>query len=194
MTSDDGTWWEPPFRGTEAEQVIGALDRQRATFRYKVDGLDAAGLRATVGASTLTLGSLLKHLAAMEDYTSTVKLTGDPIGEPWTGWGWDGSNDWELTSAADDSPADLYATYDAAVGRARERLAAFLDRGTLDQPIHARTPEGEPALLRRLLCDFLEEYARHTGHADLIREAVDGRVGEDPEPGWHPVPAAGGAA
>ena len=191
MTSDPEIWWEPPFRGTEAEQVVAALDRQRATFRYKADGLDAAGLRTTVGASALTLGALLKHLAAMEDYTSTVKLTGEPMGEPWAGWGWDGSNDWEMTSAADDAPADLYATYDGAVGRARDRLAAFLlDRGTLDQPIHARGPDGEPALLRRLLCDFLEEYARHTGHADLIREAVDGRVGEDPEPGWRP----GGAA
>ena len=188
--TDDDIWWEPPFRGTEAEQVVAALDRQRATFRYKVDGLDAPGLRSTVGASTLTLGALLKHLAAMEDYTFTVKLTGDPIGEPWTGWGWDGSNDWEMTSAAEDDPADLYAVYDGAVRRARERLAAFLVGDSLDQPIHAKGPDGEPALLRRLLCDFLEEYARHVGHADLIREAVDGRVGEDPEPGWRPVGAA----
>ena len=40
--------------------------------------------------------------------------------------------------------------------------------------------------LRRLLCDLIEEYGRHTGHADLLREAVDGRVGEDPPPGWRP--------
>ena len=46
----------------------------------------------------------------------------------------------------------------------------------------ARTPS-----LRRLLFDLLEEYGRHTGHADLLREAVDGRTGEDPPPGWRPV-------
>ena len=44
------------------------------------------------------------------------------------------------------------------------------------------------ASLRRLVCDLIEEYGRHTGHADLIREAVDGRVGEDPPPGWQPHP------
>jgi hypothetical protein len=192
MTSDGDIWWEPPFRGSEAEQLVAALDRQRATFRFKVDGLDAAGLRTTFGASTLSLGALMKHLAAMEDYTFTVKLTGEPLGEPWTGWGWDGSNDWELESAADDEPADLYGLYDAAVDRSRERLAAFLSGDTLDQPVHATGPDGQPVLLRRLLCDFLEEYSRHTGHADLIREAVDGRVGEDPSPGWRPVGAATG--
>ena len=47
---------------------------------------------------------------------------------------------------------------------------------------------GEPVNLRRLVYDMVEEYGRHTGHADLLREAVDGRVGEDPEPGWRPTP------
>ena len=55
--------WEPPLAGTEAEQLVGALDRLRTTFRWKTDGLDAAGLRARVGASFLTLGGLLKQLA-----------------------------------------------------------------------------------------------------------------------------------
>ena len=53
--------WEPPFAGTEAEHLVGALDRLRATFRWKADGLDAAGLRARVGACSLTLGGLLEH-------------------------------------------------------------------------------------------------------------------------------------
>jgi hypothetical protein len=59
----------------------------------------------------------------------------------------------------------------------------------MDQQAHVSSPEGEHASLRRIVTDLVEEYGRHTGHADLIREAVDGRVGEDPPPGWRPVGA-----
>jgi Protein of unknown function (DUF664) len=64
------TPWEPPLTGTEAEQLLAALDRLRATFRYKTDGLDAAGLSRRIGSSTLTLGGLLKHLALAETTSS----------------------------------------------------------------------------------------------------------------------------
>ncbi len=178
------TPWEPPFAGTEREHLTAALDRLRTTFRWKADGLDEAGLRTTVGSSTLTLAGLLKHLAANEDYMFTAKLSGEPIGDPWASFGWDGGNDWEFESAVKDSPEELYALWDGAVARARARLAAALERGGLDQPVHVTGPDGRHANLRRLLCDLIEEYGRHTGHADLIREAVDGRVGEDPPPGW----------
>jgi len=186
--ADNDTPWEPPLAGTEIAHLVGALDRLRATFRWKADGLDAAGLSTGVGRSTLTLGGLLKHLAAQEDYAFTVKMRGEPIGAPWDATGWDGSNDWEFTSAADDTPRQLYAVWDGAVERSRARLAAALADGGMDQLIHAASGEGEHASLRRLVCDMIEEYGRHTGHADLIREAVDGRVGEDPPPGWRPSP------
>ena len=179
------TPWEPPFAGTETEALVGALDRQRWTFRWKAGDLDAAGLRATVGASSLTLGGLLKHLAANEDYLVTVKLSGAPMPETWQDNGWDGDDDWELTSAAADTPETLYALYDGAVARARELTAAAVAApGGLDQLVQASDGEGHHANLRRLLFDLLEEYGRHTGQADLIREAVDGRVGEDPPAGW----------
>jgi hypothetical protein len=183
-TMDDPTPWEPPFAGTETDHLIGALNRLRATFRWKADGLDSAGLRGSLGSSSLTLGGLLKHLAAVEDYHFTTKMTGEPIGPPWDATGWDGANDWEFASAADDSPEDLYALWDGAVERSRARLDAALARGGLDQPVHVSGPDGRPASLRRLAFDLVEEYGRHTGHADLLREAVDGRVGEDPPPGW----------
>jgi hypothetical protein len=186
MTTTTDTPWEPPIAGTEVEQLLGALDRLRWTFRWKADGLDAAGLRTTIGASTLTLGGLLKHLAACEDYMFTTKMRGEPIGAPWDANGWDGSNDWEFASAADDTPEELYALWDGAVERSRARVAAALTEGGLDQPVHASGPDGRHASLRRLVCDMVEEYGRHTGHADLLREAVDGRVGEDPPAGWRP--------
>ncbi len=176
--------WEPPFAGTEAEHLVGALDRLRATFRWKADDLDAAGLRARIATSSLTLGGLLKHLAAVEDYHFTTKLSGAPMGAPWDATGWDGSNDWEFDSAADDTPEQLYALWDGAVERSRTRLGAALANGGLDQHIHLTGPDGGHASLRRLVCDLIEEYGRHTGHADLLREAVDGRVGEDPPAGW----------
>src|SRR5215475_1626138 len=100
--SDNESLWEPPLAGTETEHLIGALDRLRATFRWKTDDLDEKGLRTRVGSSELTLGGLLKHLAACEDYIFTVKLKGSPLGAPWDAWGWDGSDDWEFTSAAGD--------------------------------------------------------------------------------------------
>lgn len=177
---------QPPLAGTEAEQLLGALDRLRATFRWKADGLDGSGLRTRIGPSTLTLGGLLKHLAAVEDHHWTEKLSGEPMAGPWHDWGWDGSDDWDFESAAQDSPEQLYALYDGAVARARSRIAAALAVGDLDQPVHASDEEGNHASLRRLVCDLLEEYGRHSGHADLLREAVDGLVGEDPPEDWRP--------
>ena len=183
MTDEsDGPPWEPPRAGTELEALTGALDRLRATFRWKVDGLDSAGLNRTIPSSTLTLGGLLKHLALVEDYQSTVKMTGEPLGEPWVGLGIDEDDpEWEFTSAVDDRPEELYALYDGAVRRYRERFAARIAAGGLDGPIAIG---GGAFNLRRLTFDLLEEYGRHTGHADLLREAVDGRTGEDPDQGW----------
>jgi hypothetical protein len=176
--------WEPPLAGTELEHLVGALDRLRTTFRWKADDLDAAGLRTRIGASSLTLGGLLKHLAFVEDFQSTVKLRGQAPGEPWNGVDWDAEPEWPFTSAADDSPDELYALWESAVERARARLGAAMADGGLDQLIHVSDDEGRHASLRRLVCDLIEEYGRHTGHADLLREAVDGLVGEDPPAGW----------
>jgi hypothetical protein len=180
------TPWEPPLAGSETEHLVGALNRLRMTFRWKAGDLDSAGLQTQVGASSLTLGGLLKHLAAQEDYCFTTKLSGEPLGAPWNATGWDGSDDWEFTSAAQDTPDELYALWDGAVERSRAKLDAALGDGGLDQLAHVAWPDGRHASLRRLVCDLIEEYGRHTGHADLLREAVDGLAGEDPPPGWRP--------
>lgn len=184
---DETDPWEPPFAGTEVEHLLGALDRQRATFRWKADRLDAAALAARpVSSSSLSLGGLLKHLAVVEATYAFSKLAGEGPGEPWQSVDWERDPDWDFTSAPDDSPASLYALYDDTVARARARVAAALATGGLDQHVHVSGPGGAPASLRRLLCDLVEEYARHTGHADLLREALDGVVGEDPPRGWTP--------
>jgi hypothetical protein len=129
--------WEPPLAGTEAEHLVGALDRLRTTFRWKADDLDAAGLQVRIGASALTLGGLLKHLAFAEDYIFITKRTGEPVGEPWRSE-WDG-DDWDFRSAANDSPDRLYALWDGAVAwrtrPARPRLRAGRAPG---QPAPAR--------------------------------------------------------
>jgi hypothetical protein len=185
MTNSE-TPWEPPLAGTEVEHLVGMLNRLRTTFRWKADDLDAAGLQIRIGVSSITIGGLLKHLAVVEDYTFTSKLRGEPIGAPWDASDWDGSNDWEFVSSAADTPEQLYAFWDGAVERSHARLDAALADGGLDQLVDVSGPDGRHASLRRLMSDLVEEYGRHTGHADLLREAVDGLVGEDPPAGWSP--------
>lgn len=180
------TPWEPPLAGTELEHLLGMLERLRTTFRWKTDGLDADGLQTTVGASSLTLGGLLKHLAFVEDEAFFMKMSNASPGAPWDPDNWSDDPDWEFHSAARDEPAVLYGLYDSKVSRARQRLRDAIADGGIDQPVHAADSEGNHASLRRLVCDLVEEYGRHTGHADLLREAVDGLVGEDPPPGWRP--------
>ena len=181
-----GTPWEPPLAGSDETQLIGALERLRTTFRWKADGLDAAGLGQLVASSSLTLGGLLKHLALCEDHMFGAEYDGTPPGQPWSEVDWDADPDWEFATAAGDSAETHYGLWDDAVERSRRRLAAALAKdGGLDQRVAANR-DGAHASLRRLLFDLVEEYGRHTGHADLLREAVDGLTGEDPPAGWRP--------
>jgi hypothetical protein len=172
--------------GTERDHLLGALERLRTTFRWKADGLDGEGLNRRIGASELTLGSLLKHLAFVEDVTFTLKLDGTRPVEPWLSLGIAEADDLEVFGfdTTDLAPQHLYELWDDAVRRSRTTLSARLADGGLDQLVHAADDDGTHASLRRLVCDLIEEYGRHTGHADLLREAVDGLAGEDPEPGW----------
>ena len=189
-TDDTDVWvpppWEPPIDGTEAEHLLGALGRQRATLRWKADGLDEAGLRHRLDSSRLSLGGLLLHLAMAEDYYLVTKLRGEELVEPWRSLGHDGTDEWEFTTDAL-SAEQVYAAYDEAVVRNTRRIEQALAEGGLEVVAHVDDGNGNHPRLRRLLLDVLEEYARHTGHADLLREAVDGRVGEDPPEDWRPA-------
>jgi Protein of unknown function (DUF664) len=174
--------------GEEADTLLGSLERQRATFAWKCTGVDASGMRATVGASSLTLGGLLKHLALVEDEYFTRRLHSRPLGPPWSDIDWEANPEWPWESAAGDLPDDLMTLWLDAVNRSREALTEALATGGVDQLARFTWPDGQAPSLRRILVDLIEEYARHTGHADLLREAIDGRVGEDPPGPAFPYP------
>ena len=172
---------EPPLAGDETAILLGFLERQRATFAWKCGGLDVAGLRATVGASSMTLGGMLKHLARFEDDMSTEWLHGRDQLPPWNTVDWDTDHDWDWHSAAEDSPEQLYALWQDAVARSRSLIAEALADGSLErQETGITDARGELRSLCYLLVNMIEEYARHNGHADLLRESVDGLVGHDP--------------
>jgi hypothetical protein len=172
---------EPPVAGDELDTLLGELERVRGYLAWKCGNLDSAGLRATLGPSTMTLGGLLKHLALVEDDQFSVKLYGRDRHAPFDTVDWDADRDWEWHSAAQDSPEQLMSLWQDAVDRSRTLVAEAAADGGLDRLADFTWPDGRAPSLRRLIVDMIEEYARHVGHADLIRESVDGLVGEDPE-------------
>lgn len=167
--------------GDEEAMLLGSLERVRSFIAWKCGGLDAAGIRATAAASSITLGGLLKHLAAVEDDHFTRLLLGLEAGPPWDAVDWEANPDWDWRVTDEDTPEGLMALWRGAVGRSRAIVAeALANGGGLDQLGRYTTKSGESPNLRRILVDMIEEYARHAGHADVIRESIDGLVGEDP--------------
>ncbi|MEP9383582.1 DUF664 domain-containing protein [Nocardioides cheoyonin] len=170
------------LHGDEIDTALITLERNRRTFAWKCAGIDAEGMTLRLAPSSVTLGGLLKHLAWVEELYFQHRLAGRPVMAPFDGLDletdWD---DWAWRTAADDAPPALRSLWADAVHRSRASLAEALSGGDLDQPTHSGMS------LRRLLADMIEEYARHTGHADLLREAVDGSTGEGP-PQDFPVP------
>src|SRR5436190_2059584 len=170
---------DPPIAGDETATLLGCLERLRGTIAWKCGGLDTPGLRARLEPSTVTLGGLLKHLALVEDDYFSRRLYGRRLGPPWDSVDWVAEPDWEWRSAADDSPEQLMQLWREAVVRSRESVAEALAGGGLDQLATAITNDrAESPSLRRILIDMIEEYARHAGHDDLIRDTMDGLVGE----------------
>ena len=169
---------EPPLAADETTTLLGFLEFQRATLEWRCRSLDAAGLRTTVGVSTMTLGGLLKHLSGVEAYWFTLRLHGRTPGPPWDGVDWSADSDWAWHSAAEDSPDELRGLWQTAVERSRVHVADALADGGLDRLARRPWPDGSLPNLRWVVVHMIEEYARHNGHADVIRESVDGVVGE----------------
>jgi len=170
---------------TEAESLQAVLERNRRTFAWKTSDLDESGLRATTAASAMTLGGLVKHLALVEADWLAVKLAGQGYGAPWDEVDFDADPDWEWRTGATDAPEDLDALWRAAVARSRTVVAAVIEERGMDGPASFSFADGRTPTVRDMLLDMIEEYARHLGHADLLREAVDGRVGEDAPSDFH---------
>ncbi|MHA7261850.1 DinB family protein [Arthrobacter sp. TMN-37] len=177
-TVDDHGRVEPPLAGGETDTLLGYLDYQRSTLAWKTGGLDAAGLSATVGASSMTLGGLLKHMAFVEDHWFTYMLHAQDRQPPWNSAESTADPDWEWHSAARDTPGELRNLWEAAVQRSRSLTTEALGGGELGQVARRPWPNGEAPSLRWILVHMIEEYARHNGHADLLRESVDGSTGE----------------
>jgi hypothetical protein len=166
---------DPPDSGPELDQLTAFLDFQRATVLLKTEGLTPTQLAQVHPPSSLTLGGLLNHLALVEDSWFRVRFSGLPDDDLWAGVDWEADPDYEFRTAADVDPEELRRRYSDACARSREVVAAA---DGLDQLSVEVRRNGQRFDLRWMLLHMLEETARHAGHADLLREAIDGTTGE----------------
>jgi uncharacterized damage-inducible protein DinB len=167
---------EPPLAGDEATTLLGFLEYQRATLLWKCRGLGAAELAVTTSASSMTLGGMLKHLAYAEELWFSRMLHAREWSPPWDTVDWAADRDWDWHSATDDTPEQLHQLWEETVATSRE-LVAIADGG-LGRLADRPWPDGRAPSLRFIICHMIEEYARHNGHADLLRESIDGETGE----------------
>ena len=169
---------DPDLVADELTQITQFLDYHRATLAQKAGGLTREQLASRVGSSTLTLGGLVNHAALNEDHWFGVVLLGRPPSEPWASAPWDDDPDWEFRTAAELESAVLLDRYAETCERSRANVAEAVAAGGLDH-VSAPHPRREERFnLRWILLHMIEETARHNGHADLLREAVDGETGE----------------
>jgi hypothetical protein len=166
-------------RGNEVEMLQFALDRVRRQFAWKTGELDAGQLRRRHSPSELTLAGLVKHMAFVED-GFTARAAERPLAAPWDARGWVENDRWGWESAVSDGPEEIYGLWYGAAARSRAEWEELSADGGLDVVIADPDPRWS-SNRRRILMDLLEEYLKHTGHADVLREAIDGETGNDPD-------------
>ncbi|GAA4425078.1 DinB family protein [Actinokineospora soli] len=161
---------ERPLTGDERHMLTSYLDWQRDTFRLKCAGLTPAQLSTpAVEPSKLTLHGLIRHLAGTERWWFRMQFAGEDVELLYYS---DDDPDMDF-DRLDGDPAEALAVWEAECARSREIVAAaasFDDEGRswrYDKPVS----------LRRVVVGMLCEYARHNGHADLLRERIDGATG-----------------
>jgi hypothetical protein len=178
QTFDLTTRSEAPFDADETTALRGFLDYHRDTFRWKCAGLTQEQLAQAHPTSSMTLCGMMKHLALNEVGWFGKTLSGDDYPPPFDAVDWDADPDWEWDSARDDSPEELRALYDDCVRRADAAIDRALADGGLEHESVSSSSGGSVFRLRWIVLHMIEEYARHNGQADLIRESVDGATGE----------------
>ena len=162
---------DPPFHGDERATLVGFLSYQRATLEIKCAGLDAEALaQRAVAPSALSLLGLVRHLAEVERGWFREVLAGRDDPPLFVA---DVDPDVDFHGAAADPVLvdEAWAMWRAEVAFA-ERVVAERDLDDL-----GRDPGRGPVSVRWVLLHMIEEYARHNGHADLLRERIDGVVG-----------------
>ena len=169
---------EPPLAGSEWETLTGFLDFQRATFAWKSGGLTPDQIAHALPPSTMTVVGMAKHLAYVEDGWFGYRLNAEPRSEPWASVDWAAEPDWEWDSARHDDPDAVLELWRASVDRSRAAAERAFERDGLAGPALRPLPDGERHSLRWILTHMIEEYARHNGHLDLMRESLDGVIGE----------------
>ena len=179
-TRDEHGRPRPPQEGGEVATLLGFLESQRATLDWKCRDLTDEQLRVSLQPSSITLGALLNHLAYVEDYWFSEVVASEPAPEPWASARTDIDQDWEWNSAAEDSGDALRALWSERTERSRRVVRERLAEGEQQalRGTHAAWGGQGRVSLRWVLVHMIEEYARHNGHADLIRESIDGFTGE----------------
>ena len=167
---------DPDSTTTSERELLGQyLDYQRETILLKTEGLTKEQLGQRIPTSALTLAGILYHLALVEEDWFEVKFLGQQDREDWQGIDWDADPEYEFWTALAKEPDWLRRRYREACDRARQVTDAA---ESLDDASVSTRIGGKPFTLRWVMLHLIEETARHAGHADLLREAIDGTTGE----------------
>ncbi|GAA2928323.1 DinB family protein [Streptomyces mexicanus] len=164
---------EPALNADERTMLEGWLDYHRRTLAWKCEGLTDEQLRtASVQPSDLTLLGLVRHMAEVERGWFRKVLAGEDVGYLYCTEE-DKDRDFHVTDS--DTFAEAHATWQAEIEVARRNAARF---GLDDLSKGESRFTDEPFTLRWIYTHMIEEYARHNGHADLLRERIDGAKGD----------------
>jgi uncharacterized damage-inducible protein DinB len=166
---------DPDTRAGEYDALAQYLDYQRETILLKTEDLNQDQLAQKLPTSALTLAGILYHLALVEETWLEARFLGLPEREDWITVNWEKDPDWEFRTAVTMDPDKLRQRYRDACERSRQAAA---QAASLDQLSMISRKDGSKFSLRWVLLHLIEETARHAGHADLLREAIDGSVGE----------------
>ncbi len=169
---------DPPLAADEATTLVAFLNFQRDTLRWKCSGLTAEELARPLAPTTMTLGGLLKHVAVVEAGWLNQTFAGGVQKPSWFDEIDHDNPDWSFTTGASASPEQLFGWFDESIEVSNRVIANALAGPDGLASLSEEFEDGQRFSLRWILCHLIEEYARHNGHADLLREAIDGTTGE----------------